>query len=514
MGEVVCPQCGTVAELEEGQHGFCVNCDFPLFWASRNEVRDEVVEVMTAGEIEDDAKATDIICRNCAERNPGDRSFCLKCGFELTRPEEEFDPDQPPALLLGDPEPPRSNGFLRGLVAMLLLVAVGTGGYFGWQYWEAAHIPPIQVATLDATGDTGYDTAIQIGEGEPFIAYRDAGAKALKVLRCKQANCQGSQNQKVSLVSQGDPGHDILVDLAQGAPIVIYRDGATKSMHVVRCGTFACDNSAGTRRFATVDDQNDPGYDSSIAVGGGIPIVVYRSGGQGWLKAALLCANECSHDDGTVIERGSANARVLVNVIGVKDDDTGYNTAVAIPTGGTPYIAYRDGLNKSLRLIHCTNRSCSKHDDPVILSASDTGYDTQMVIGQSAFPIIATRDNTTNRLVVITCGDIQCSLDKRTMEVADNGGGESHKVGFNISMTLGATGNPIIVYRDDTEKAMKIMRCGDPTCVVDKRTIAKLDPAPGTDDGLDTATRMSGGLLYASYRDATTKTLKFARVKP
>lgn len=198
MAEVICPQCGTVAELDEGQHAFCANCDFPLFWASRNETRDEAIEVMTAGggEIDDDAKVTDIICRNCAERNPGDRSFCLKCGFELTRPEEEFDPEAPPALLLGDPEPPRSSGFLRGLVAMLLLVALGGGGYFGWQYWETAHIPAISVATLDATGDTGYDTAIQIGEGEPFIAYRDAGAQALRVVRCKEANCAGSQNQR------------------------------------------------------------------------------------------------------------------------------------------------------------------------------------------------------------------------------------------------------------------------------------------------------------------------------
>ncbi|MFA7297330.1 MAG: hypothetical protein WC211_09145 [Dehalococcoidia bacterium] len=515
MAEVTCPQCGTLANLEEGQHAFCTNCDYPLFWAGKQDARNEQAEVLSAsgGEIDEDEQVTDVICRTCAERNPGNRAFCLKCGSELTRADEEFDPEAPPALILGEAEPPRSSRFVRMAIGVLAVFALLGGGYLGYREWDARRIPPVSVATLDATGDTGYDTAIQVGEGAPFVVYRDQGAKALRAVRCKQPNCLG-ELQKVALVSQGDPGHDLLVDLAGGAPLVLYRDQATKSLRVVRCGTFACDNAEGSRRFATVDDGGDPGHDSAIAVGGGIPIVTYRSAATGTLKAALLCANECSDDDGPVLERGSANGRVLVTLVGGQNVDTGYNSAVAIPTGGTPYVAYRDGVNKSLRLLHCTNRSCSKHDEPIILVAADVGYDTAMVIGQSAFPIIATRNNENNTLMIITCGDVDCTKDKRTQEVVDNGGADGHKVGFGISMVLGPSGNPIVVYRDETEKAMKILRCGDATCTVGARSIAKLDPAVGTDDGFDTAARLSGGLLYVSYRDATTKALKFARVRP
>ncbi|MGE3856400.1 MAG: hypothetical protein AB7G21_05545 [Dehalococcoidia bacterium] len=511
MADVTCPQCGTVSEFDDGEQGFCPNCDYPLFWAGRTgaEGDDAQKNGVERGEIELDALATDVICRACAERNPGTRTFCQRCGAELVQaPVETFDPEAPPLMAEFPPKRDRSARILAALAGLAMLVAVFGGGYYG--YIRVRESAPVVVHALDVNGDTGFSTAIGFGEDGPVIAYRGAD-KVLHYLRCKNHEC--TDRTHVSLVSQGDPGYDTAIDLV-GPPLILYRDQASKAMRAVRCGTFACDNGEGTRRFNLIDGE-DAGFGPSIAVGGGIAITAYRTNG-GALRTAFLCTSTCAESDGTIIDKGSDNARVITTIdqgSGVPGKP-GRQAAIAIPLGGTPYVAFREEDTLSLRMVRCQNRSCSQLDAPIVLATGDVGYDPAMIIGREGFPIVAYRDGEKSTVVLVACGDPTCTEDKRVTTVVDNGGELAHKVGFSLNMTPGKEGNPVLAYRDDTAGSLRVVICGDAGCTGPQRTFRTVDGGgEGSKVGHELSAKQSGGFLYLAYRDEAAKSLKFARVR-
>lgn len=511
MADVTCPQCGTVSELDDGEQGFCPNCDYPLFWAGRAG-DDDAAEQQGAGargEIELDAQATDVICRACAERNPGTRTFCQRCGAELVlTPTETFDPELPPMMAEFPPKRDRSARILAALTGVFMLVAILGGGYYGYERVKGA--APVVVHALDVNGDTGFNTAIAVGEGAPSIAYRGAD-KVLHYIRCKNAEC--TDRAHVALVSQGDPGHDMSVELV-GPPLVIYRDAASKAMRVVRCGTFPCDNGEGTRRFNLIDPE-DAGFGSSVAVGGGIAITAYRTNG-GALRTAFLCTSTCAEGDGTVLDRGSDNARVITTIDAGNGmpGKPGRQAAVAIPLGGTPYVAFRDENTQTVRMVRCQNRSCSQVDAPVVLASGDVGYEPAMIIGREGFPIVAFRENAKSTVVLVACGDPTCTEDKRVTTVVDNGGEKAHKVGFALNMVPGKEGNPVLAYRNESTGSLRVAICGDAACTGEKRSFRTVDgEAEGSNLGQELSAEQTGGFLYLAYRDANAKSLKFARVR-
>lgn len=508
MADIACPQCGTVTEIEEGEYSFCSNCDYPLFWAGKDEDRDAEKQAVAKAEIDAEVAATDVICRTCAERNPGTRTFCLRCGAELLAPvAEPFNPEEPP--LIAEFPPPRANEtrILAAVVAVIAIGALAVGGFFGWQRFQE-RVQPVLIHTLD-TGDTGYNAAVHFGEGAPVIAYRSAD-KVLHYIRCEKTDCTGKLT-KVALIRQGDPGHDTSIDLV-GPPMILYRDAAAKAMRAVRCGTFNCDNAEGNRRFNQID-PDDAGYASTMAVGGGIAIASYRDG-SGNLKVAFFCTDKCADDDGRILDRGSDNGRVITTISGgLKPGTVGRDSSIAIPLGATPYVVYRDEVVKAVQLIHCTNRSCSKNDPPVALATGILAADVSMMIGRDGFPIVAFRDQDKSQVVVIACGDIVCGPETRTQTVVDDGGEKSEKVGFFLQIAPGKDSNPVLAYRDESNGSVKLALCGDQSCSREKRTFQVVEGGAGTDLGHDLSARSAGGFLYLAYRDAGAKTLKFARIR-
>ncbi len=507
MADIACPQCGTVTDIEEGEYSFCSNCDYPLFWAGKDEDDDAEKQKVAKAEIEAEVHATDVICRTCAERNPGTRTYCLRCGAELLMPVAEvFNPDEPP--LIAEFPPPRANEtrILAAVVAVIALSAIAVGGFFGWQRFQE-RVTPVLIHTLDH-GDTGYDAAIAFGEGAPVIVYRSAD-RIMHYIRCQKTDCSGDL-VKVPLVRQGDPGHDVVVELV-GPPLILYRDAAAKAMRAVRCGTFNCDNAEGTRRFNQID-PDDGGYASTVAVGGGIAISSYRDGAGG-LKVAFFCTDKCADDDGRVLDRGSDNGRVITSISGGLKPTAGRDSAIAIPLGGFPYLVYYDEVAKAVQLIRCTNRSCSKNEPPTPLVTSVTAADVAMMIGRDGFPIVAFRETEKSDVHVVACGDVACTQETRTQTIVDDGGERGDKVGAFLQIIAGNDSNPVLAYRDETHGSVKLSICGDQVCSREKRAFQVVDGGDGSDLGHDLSMKSSGGFLYLAYRDAAAKTLKFARVR-
>ena len=143
--------------------------------------------------------------------------------------------------------------------------------------------------------------------------------------------------------------------------------------------------------------------------------------------------------------------------------DVGFHTSITIGVDGNPVISYADGdPNFDLKLVHCTNPSCSTHDTPVTLdSAGDVGLDTSITIGADGLPVISYGDLGFNRVIVAKCNDQSCVSSPVITIVGSAGSG-----GDYTSIAIGADGLPVISYQDGNPNFdLKITKCSNPYCI-------------------------------------------------
>ncbi len=97
-------------------------------------------------------------------------------------------------------------------------------------------------------------------------------------------------------------------------------------------------------------------------------------------------------------------------------------TSITIGTDGFPIISYYDVTNGDLKVVHCTNASCSTSDTPVALdSTGDVGYYTSITIGTDGFPIISYYDYTNFVLKVVHCTNASCSTKYKPVTLDSTG---------------------------------------------------------------------------------------------
>lgn len=108
MPNIVCPECSTQTFIDDSDgfldgtpDEFCRNCDFPLFWAPKSAIRDEIEVTADVGGdqrgihphgdpgqppmrrlpgTEGLESSTGVPCPHCRELNDPDRVRCWRCG--------------------------------------------------------------------------------------------------------------------------------------------------------------------------------------------------------------------------------------------------------------------------------------------------------------------------------------------------------------------------------------------------------------------------------------------------
>ena len=183
--------------------------------------------------------------------------------------------------------------------------------------------------------------------------------------------------------------------------------------------------------------------------------------------------------------------------------NVGAFTSVAIGEDGLPVIAYADGTDGFLNVVHCGNPACNSGNivTPVDLAANVGG--TSITIGADGFPIVAYWELNTLDLRVVHCGSRTCASGNANaaIDVAGN-------VGAYPSITLGADGLPVISYHDAGAFDLKVLHCGNVTCVLGN-TVTLVDSA-GTVGSYSSITIGADGLPVISYTDETNWDLKVA----
>jgi len=391
------------------------------------------------------------------------------------------------------------------------------------------------ITSPDTSGDVGQWTSLVLDtDGNPVVAYQDAGNGQLKLLHCNDPNCAGDDESITSPDTSG-AGVSLALDAA-GNPVVAWDktvsgsdwasvlhcndpncacgDESVSSVGIAGYLSFALD-AAGNPVLAFTTDSltllhcNDPnctGDDESISTpttsgdnlslaldAAGNPVVSYQSSYPPWGLHVMHCNDPNCADGGESI----SSLGVLSNA----------RTSLALDATGNPVVSFHKG-GSELTVMHCNDPNCVGGDESII--SPDTAADffpwTSLTLDASGNPVVAYYDATNLDLKVLHCNDPNCDgtvNGPETITTPDT----ADDVGSFPWLALDATGNPVVSYYDATNGDLKVLHCGNPTCAATTAVggIAELPPLASAPDGSG-----MGGATYAVLAGAAAGVLAFA----
>ncbi|MBI4299479.1 MAG: collagen-like protein [Chloroflexi bacterium] len=344
------------------------------------------------------------------------------------------------------------------------------------------------LTTIADIGSVGTHTSMTIGtDGLPVISYYNFTNGDLQVAHCDDIACIGATITTVA--STGDVGtHTSIAIGADGLPIISYYDVTNGDLQVAHCGTFFCDSG---NTLTTIASTGNVGQETSIAIGtDGLPVISYYDATNLNLQVAHCDNPICTTATLTTLD---------------SDGDVGQFTSIIIGADGLPVIGYYNFTKGDLKVAHCGNTACSSGNTlATVDSTFNVGRFISINIGTDGLPIISYYDVTNGNLNVAHCGNFFCDSGNTLTTVASTG-----NIGQDTSITIGASGLPIISYYDVTNGDLRMAHCATLNC-----TGAVTTTIDSTNDvGFYTSITIgTDGLPIISYYDVTNGDLKVAHL--
>ncbi|QQR73338.1 MAG: hypothetical protein IPJ17_17905 [Holophagales bacterium] len=186
--------------------------------------------------------------------------------------------------------------------------------------------------------------------GNPYISYFDETEGGLKLMSCNDAACSGGGEPStlVDAPDGGSVGHYTSLGISpiDGKPVISYYDATNSALKVAKCTDFGC---IGTNKVITmVDNSADVGEYSALAFGDdGLPVISYYDATITSLKVVRCNDIACTGDDESIV--------TALNPTGT---DVGKYNAIAIGADGYPVISLIDDTYDEVRVLKCHSRSC------------------------------------------------------------------------------------------------------------------------------------------------------------
>ena len=186
-----------------------------------------------------------------------------------------------------------------------------------------------------------------------------------------------------------------------------------------------------------------------LAIGNdSLPIFSYRDTTDGDLKVVHCDSSDC----------GSGT---LTSTVDASPNHVGGTSSIAIGNDSLPIISYYDISAGDLKVAHCNDIACSGPATINTVDSGDVGWWTSISIGPGKLPTISYREGVVGALKVATCENASCTGSALLATVDD----PANDVGSHSSLAIAPDGLPIVAYYDETDKALKIAKCGTRTCL-------------------------------------------------
>ncbi|KTD48352.1 hypothetical protein [Legionella quateirensis] len=347
------------------------------------------------------------------------------------------------------------------------------------------------LASIAGNGVAGYYSSLSLDAGNiPTISYYDFTNQNLNVVRCGNANC--TNNNIINVPdSTGNVGLFTSLRLdASSNPVISYYDGTNANLNVLRCGSPTC----GPNSVYVGDPAIDVGRYSAIKLdANGRPVVSYWDETNGDLKLLHCGDTTCSQSNSITSPLTTGNV--------------GWDTSLDIDTNGYPVISFYDFTGKVMRIMHCTNANCSgvnPVNTPDILSKRASS----MALDASGNPVIASAGQSDQGLRVVHCGDANCSANNSIASpdfpiYPDNADVRG------VSLVLDASGYPVVSYFRADKNQLKLLHCDNANCTGQTNSLSVLDPGAQAGDHRATSVTLdASGNPVLAYWDTASNALK------
>lgn len=501
---VVCPQCSRPAEVSPGEHPFCRQCDYPLFWVAPRS-RPVTIAEPERGPIGP-------ICVVCRTANEPERALCVQCGQPLVpvapRRRRTWEVAAPPVV-----EKRSIRRFVIGAIAGFLMIALLAA--LIWAVWTFLWPRSEWQTQVIDQGESSWDISATLARGIPVMAYVDAGDHTLRVVVCGNALCDAKQAAATytTITRIGDSGEGYGTAVAigvDGRPLIAFRDDTRGALNVAHCGDPRCEDPG-----AITITEIDPGAASSavgVDIGGwismtigadGLPIIAYHDAARGALKIAHCENGLCTEATIAILDRGG----------GTDGPGVGTDTDIAIGPDDLPVVAFRDAEDVALKIARCSDERCTQAVISTVVREPglDPGHNSSMRLAPDGSPMIVYGDwsETEPGIYLAKCSSPSCELvSVSRIDAAEDGESADPALG------LDKDGLPVIAFRqrepgdERASRILKVVRCGDLECsspskpqIVDDR---------GRTGYSSTVLRLNDGTLALVYGDATEGALEFA----
>ncbi|MFN3215260.1 MAG: calcium-binding protein [Acidimicrobiales bacterium] len=327
------------------------------------------------------------------------------------------------------------------LVTLCLLgaaLATATPGTAG-----ADPLGPDSITSPDSDGNAGrYSSLALDAAGNPVISYLESDNNEMRVLRCTNPDCSGTQTPRS--FGPGSGGLESAMTLSSDGNPVIASFDSNIALQVLACTTPDC---SGTQTPTNPGGAGNTARDISITLDADDnPVMSYWRSGDDDLMVLRCTTPDCS----------GSQTPVTVDSTGF----VGRSSSIALGADGNPVISYLDDTNLDLKVVRCDTSDCSDAQTPVTVDAAgDVGFQTSLVLGADDNPVIAYYDLTNGDLKIVRCGTPDCSGTQAPQRPATAG-----DVGATPSLVLDADGNPVIAYYDVTDGDLELLHCTNPDC--------------------------------------------------
>lgn len=266
--------------------------------------------------------------------------------------------------------------------------------------------PAWVITTIDSSGNAGAMNSMQLNNGNPVVSYYDWTNEDLKLATCT-ANCASSSPSWVIVTvdSAGDVGRLSSLQLNNGNPVISYFDQTNGRLKLATC-TANCATSSPTWLITVVDSTSSAltGWDTSLQLNGGNPVISYHDRGNGTLRLATCTANCAS----------ASPTWVLALVDGGSGIAGRYNSLRL--NGGNPVISYHDEVARHLKLATCTANCASSSPSWVIVTVDEAGSGlwTSLQLDEGR-PVVSYYGSSRLRLAACTGG---CATSSPTWSIS------------------------------------------------------------------------------------------------
>ncbi|RMH78965.1 MAG: hypothetical protein D6683_06950, partial [Actinomyces sp.] len=376
--------------------------------------------------------------------------------------------------------------------------------------WTCLTPRPARVAVtedvhlLDDGGDgpggfrAGGNAALAIArDGRPVVVHQIAdplhGGADLATWLCDDVHCTSGSARVLELGAGAVLGDHASIALgASGNPVIAHADASNGFLLAFVCSDATCGGGGATRILDRGDGDRVGSY-ASIAVGAdGVPVIAHQNATLGTLEVFVCADVGCTGGTGRTLDDG-------------KGDRVGAFASIAVGADGNPVIAYGDSTLGALKLFVCGDAHCTRGTARILEvgSGERVGLEASLAIGADGNPVIAHRGSS-GVLRLHACGDPSCGTGSSHIVDPDAG-----SVG-RVSVTIDASGTPLVAYRDESRGVVKLATCVDAVCTSARPRVLAVSGSSRI-GGASAVAGAADGAVLVVYEDTVNASLMMAR---